>query len=242
MIVKNKKVVALICCRGGSKGIPNKNIKYFNNKPLLEWTLENALKSKVFDEIILSTDSIEIAEVGKKFNINIPGLRPDYLSTDNSDVFDTHSYIFNKLNINDKNSVVCILTNNPFIDYKLIKKGYEISLSSNFERISLDCVEVDGDYLHFRQLKMEDKILKFLNPKLFAESKINRQTYVPTFTTINNMRWGKPSYMVNYKIYKSKIIQNGINPIPLPKTKNFDLDDMEDWKIAESVFKSIIIN
>ena len=58
-------VICLICCRGGSKGIPEKNIKEFCGKPLLGWTLEHAQKANVFDEIILSTDSQEIAEVAE---------------------------------------------------------------------------------------------------------------------------------------------------------------------------------
>ena len=53
------------------------------------------------------------------------------------------------------------------------------------------------------------------------------------------MRWGKPSSMINYDKYKNEIIQNGILPIPLPKTRNFDLDDQEDWLIAEAVFEKL---
>ena len=96
------KVSGLICCRGGSKGIPGKNIKEFCGKPLLGWTLEHAQKANVFDEIILSTDSKEIAAVGEEYSATVPGLRPDYLAKDESDVFDTHDYIFNLLNINDE--------------------------------------------------------------------------------------------------------------------------------------------
>ena len=112
----NHKVVSLICCRGGSKGIPGKNIKEFCGKPLLGWILEAAKEAKVFDDIILSTDSEEIAEVGRFYGATIPGLRPDDLSTDDSDVFDTHRYIFKKLNITDNSHRACILTNNPFIN------------------------------------------------------------------------------------------------------------------------------
>ena len=61
-----KEIIALICCRGGSKGIPNKNIKSFCGKPLLSWTIENAKRANVFDKIILSTDSKDIAEIGEK--------------------------------------------------------------------------------------------------------------------------------------------------------------------------------
>tara|TARA_Y100000816_G_C26108314_1_gene590082 strand:- start:4526 stop:5242 length:717 start_codon:yes stop_codon:yes gene_type:complete len=237
----NLKVICLICCRGGSKGILEKNIKKFCGKPLLGWALEHAKNANVFDEIILSTDSQQIATVGKQYGALIPGLRPDYLADDDSDVFDTHSYVFDKLNINDKSHVVCILTNNPFIDSELIREGYRIAKSREFKTIALDTVKVDSDYIFYRQLYENDGVLKFHYPIDMKNSGINRQTDLPTFTTINNMRWGKPSYMVGYDRYKNEIIENGILPIPLPKIKNFDLDDVDDWQIAEAVFEKLFL-
>ncbi len=241
MSIKYKEIIALICCRGGSKGIPGKNIKEFCGKPLLGWALEHAAKANVFDQIILSTDSKEIAAVGEKYGATIPGLRPVYLATSDSDVFDTHEYVFKKLNITDKTHVVCIFTNNPFIDSTLISEGYEIAKSNNFNIIALDTIEVGGDYLHFRQLYEKDGLLYFYFPKDIKESGINRQSYSPAFTSISNMRWGKPSLMSNYNLYKNEIIENGILPIPLPKTRNFDMDDMDDWHIAEAVFKKLFL-
>ena len=90
------KTIAIIPARGGSKGIPGKNIKNFSGKPLLGWTLEHAKESNIFNDIILSTDSKEIASVGLDFGVTVPSLRPDHLATDQSDVFDTHKYIFNE--------------------------------------------------------------------------------------------------------------------------------------------------
>ena len=156
----NKKVICLICCRGDSKGIPEKNIKDFCGKPLLGWTLDHANETNVFDDIILSTDSEEIVEVGEKYGATVPGVRPDFLATDESDVFDTHNYVFKQLNINDKTHVVCILTNNPFINAELIKEGYEIAQSRKFGIIAVDTIEVGGDYLYFRQLYENKSVLK----------------------------------------------------------------------------------
>ena len=82
------KILLTVCARGGSKGIPGKNIKEFCGKPLLGWILEAAKEAKVFDDIILSTDSEEIAEVGRSYGATVPGLRPAALATDDSDVFD----------------------------------------------------------------------------------------------------------------------------------------------------------
>ena len=237
----SKNLICLICCRGGSKGIPEKNIKDFCGKPLLGWTLEHAQKANVFDEIILSTDSQEIAALAVKYGATVPGLRPDHLAADESDVFDTHEFVFNQLNIQDDTHAVCILTNNPFIDSSLISEGYNIAESKQFSVIALDAIEVGGDSLYFFQCYEKKGLLYFYFPDDLKESEINRQSYSPTFTTINNMRWGKPSFMISYEKYKNEIIQNGILPIPLKKTRNFDLDDTEDWLIAEAVFGKLFL-
>ena len=240
-MLKGFKIVALICCRGGSKGIPNKNIKEFCGKPLLGWILDAAKKANVFDDIILSTDSDKIAKVGQSYGINVPGLRPDTLANDDSDVFDTHDYIFEKMNIKDETHRTCILTNNPFINHELIQEGYQMACSVNFENIVLDTVPVGGDYIFYRQCSMNNGLLNFIFSKEMKESGINRQKITPKFTTINNMRWGKPSFMTNYEHYKNEIVNNGILPFTLPKTNNFDLDDIEDWKIAEAVFEKLFL-
>ena len=153
--MKNK--ICLICCRAGSKTIKNKNIKKFAGKPLLCWILEEVIKSKIFDKIILSTDSKKIQDIGKKYNILIPGLRPKRLAKGNSNQFDTHKYIFKKLNINDENSVACILNNNPFISSKLIKKSYKIFKKFNYTKIISDYTRVNGDYIAFKQFFISKK-------------------------------------------------------------------------------------
>ena len=148
---KDHQTIALICCRGGSKGIPKKNIKLFAEKPLLGWTLETAKESKVFDDIILSTDSEEIANVGRDYGVTVPGLRPEHLARDDSDQFDTHSHIFSQLSITDKTHRVCILVNNPLINVRLIKESYSKAFSQKFHKIVLDCVPVEDDFVFYRQ-------------------------------------------------------------------------------------------
>lgn len=73
-----------ICCRGGSKGVKNKNIRPLLGKPLLAYTIEQALESQIFDRIVLSTDSQEIAEIGKSFGADVFFLRDPQLATDNA--------------------------------------------------------------------------------------------------------------------------------------------------------------
>jgi len=234
--LKNK--ICLICCRGGSKTIKDKNIKNFAGKPLLSWILEAALKSKVFDKIILSTDSKKILNIGKKYNILIPGLRPKKLAGSTSNQFDTHKYIFKKLNINDKNSVVCVLNNNPFINSKLINDSYKIFKKFNYKKIIADYCKIDGNYIAFKQFFINKKKFEFLNKKKFLNLKLNRQQLKKFYTFIFNIRWGKPSVLTDYGIFKKNLLNNG-HGIEISKLENFDIDDMQDWKIAISVFKSL---
>jgi len=228
--------ICLICCRGGSKSIKNKNIKQFHGKPLLNWTLEEAIKSKIFDKIILSTDSIKIRNKVKRFNILIPGLRPKKLAQATSDQFDTHKYIFDKLKINDSNSVVCVLNNNPFIKSKLLKKSYKLFKKFKYNRIISDYAKVDGDYISPKQFFNKNKKIKFIDKKKFINLKLNRQDLKNFYTFIFNIRWGRPSDLINYKTFKKKLTINGYG-FELSKLENFDIDDKNDWKIAKSVFK-----
>ena len=75
-------ILATICCRGGSKGVPGKNIKPLKGKPLIAYTIESAKASKLIDDLIISTDSTEIAETAKMFGASVPFMRPADLATD----------------------------------------------------------------------------------------------------------------------------------------------------------------
>ncbi len=79
---KGKRVLAIVPARGGSKGLPGKNIRPLAGKPLIGWTLESALKSKYLDEIFVSTDSQKIADVAESFGVKVPELRPEELASD----------------------------------------------------------------------------------------------------------------------------------------------------------------
>ncbi len=85
---KGNKIIGVIPARGGSKGIPKKNIKEINGKPLIAWTIEVAKESKYLDEVIVSTDSEEIKEVAEQFGAYVPFMRPNRLAEDASTSMD----------------------------------------------------------------------------------------------------------------------------------------------------------
>ena len=90
-------MIALIPARGGSKGLPNKNIKLLNGKPLIAYTIEAALQAKEISRVIVSTDYENIKEVALQYGAEIPFLRPNFLATDSSSSFDVFKYTINRL-------------------------------------------------------------------------------------------------------------------------------------------------
>jgi CMP-N,N'-diacetyllegionaminic acid synthase len=87
-IIKNKKIIAIIPARGGSKGLPGKNIKRLAGKPLIAWTIEQAKKSGWIDKLIVDTDDEKIAEIARKYGAEVPFLRPKELAQDKSSIYD----------------------------------------------------------------------------------------------------------------------------------------------------------
>lgn len=91
---RNKTFIAIIPARGGSKGLPGKNIKELCAKPLIAWSIEAGLSSKYLDEVMVTTDSGEIADVAQKYGAKVPFLRPIELATDTATTFDAVHVIY----------------------------------------------------------------------------------------------------------------------------------------------------
>tara|TARA_B100000989_G_scaffold238449_1_gene185321 strand:+ start:8445 stop:9152 length:708 start_codon:yes stop_codon:yes gene_type:complete len=231
-----KKKIALVCCRGGSIGIKHKNIKKFNEKPLLYWTYKNINQSDLFDKIFLSTDDKKIAEYGIKLGFEVPQLRPKNLAKNNSDVFDTHKFFFKKNNINNKNSIACIINNNPFISSKIIRQTFNKFKNNNFKFITMCAIPVSHDQVFFRQSKIINKRLFPLFKNKLIKSKINRQQNSTTYVNIGDIRWGKPSKLTNYKQFNIEICKKGFEYLSLDNKIYHDLNTLNDWKIAENKF------
>jgi N-acylneuraminate cytidylyltransferase len=231
--------IALVCCRAGSKGVKNKNIKLFNGKPLLWWTAKSIIDSKLFNKVYLSTDSSKIAKIGIKLGFIVPGLRPKRLAQDNSDVFETHKYFFKKNNIDDNNSIVCIINNNPFISANIIKKSFRIFKKKKYRIIVMLARDIDTDQIFYRQFFLKNSLLFPLFKKQLTNSKINRNVSRSIMSNIGDLRWGKPSQLKNFKEFNNTIVKNGFNFIKINDAYYQDINTNEDWKIAQNKFRHI---
>ncbi|MBZ3682656.1 acylneuraminate cytidylyltransferase family protein [Providencia rettgeri] len=123
-MINNKKIIAIIPARGGSKRLPRKNILPLVGKPLINWTIEAALASKYIDKVIVSTDDIEIQEVAQKAGADVPELRPENLSTDTATTQDVVFYILDKFGDNE-DIVVILQPTSPLRNHTHIDEALE---------------------------------------------------------------------------------------------------------------------
>ena len=224
------KILILIPARGGSKGIPNKNIKKFNGKPLIEWTIKSALESKLADKIVVSSDSTKILSFSKKFKIDSLK-RPKSLSRDNSS---TESAVRHCIDCyKDQYETIILLSPTSPVRKKNILDEIIIFFKSK----KLDSC--------FSGSKLNDFLIWSYDKKI---KKYNSLNYNYKKRGIRQSR--KLSYVENGSIYifKSDIFLKKNNRIggkfDIFKTKfyeSFELDEKEDWKLIETIHRTYIL-
>jgi CMP-N-acetylneuraminic acid synthetase len=106
---KNNKILAVIPARGGSKGLPRKNILELCGKPLVGWTIESAKSSQLIDEIVLSTEDEEIAKVSENCGLPVHFMRPQHLATDEATTFSVIEHVINEFSSLGKSFDVIVL-------------------------------------------------------------------------------------------------------------------------------------
>ena len=96
-MIDNKRIIAIVPARAGSKGLPGKNIKMLCGKPLMAWSIEAGLQSNYIDEVMVTTDNQEIADIAKQYGAKVPFLRPKHLAKDNASMVDTIIDVLTKI-------------------------------------------------------------------------------------------------------------------------------------------------
>ncbi|MCK9615624.1 MAG: acylneuraminate cytidylyltransferase family protein [Candidatus Omnitrophica bacterium] len=228
------KIIGVIPARGGSKGIRHKNIVPLYGKPLIEYTIEQALKSKFLDRIIVSTDSKRIAEVAKKFckfGVEI-FKRPKCLSQDSTLTVDVLRYLLK--NIKNKNNympdiVVTLQPTSPFRKFSTIDRAIIKLIEGKYDSIITICKAERTPYKMY--------ILKkgLIKPLLCAGKYIEkpRQIIPNVFRSTGTVYVTKSSLILKQK----RIIGRKCSYIFVDRPESFDLDDKFDLKVARCIKK-----
>ena len=224
--------IAIIPARSGSKRIPNKNIKKFHGKPIISFSIAKAIQSKLFDEIVVSTDSKKIADIAIKFGAKIPFLRPKSISDDKTRITEVIKHTLSwyaKKNINFSYAC-CIYAANPLLELDYLKKGYNELIKSNKE-YSLSITK----YNHPVQRSMF--INKYGNIQPFNKRNIKSRTQdlKEAYHDAGQFIWGKSqAFLKSVEPLSSRSL-----PIIIPSYKVSDLDDFEDFKRTEIIYRHI---
>ena len=218
--------LCIIPARGGSKRIPRKNIKEFLGKPIIAYSIEAAIKSQLFDEVMVSTDDEEIAEIATKFSANVPFLRTDENADDHATLADVLIEVLNNYAANDMNfeNICCILPTAPLTSKERLKQAFEKLKNGQLESV---CPVVSFSYPILRALEFStDEKLKMIWPEYL---KTRSQDLKPAYHDTGSFYWVKKAPLLEQKTLFCK---NG-SAIVLPETEIQDIDTEIDWKLAE---------
>jgi len=135
--MKKLKNIAIIPARGGSKRIPRKNIKNFLGKPIIAYSIEAALESKLFDEVMVSTDDKEIAETAIKYGAQVPFLRSDNNADDYATLADVLIEVINEYKSKDTSidNICCILPTAPFVTSNRLIEAFNLFTKNKFDSL-----------------------------------------------------------------------------------------------------------
>lgn len=222
--------IAIIPARGGSKRIPRKNIKEFCGKPIMAYSIECALVSNLFDEVIVSTDDEEIAAVAKAYGANVPFMRPAGLANDHAGTIPVIAHATQWFEAEGlvPNAVCCIYATAPFVQPDDLKQGLVTLESGPWEYVFS---ATSFDFPIFRSFKRhDDGSVEMFFPEHFET---RSQDLPEAFHDAGQFYWGRPGAWTGDK----RIFDRWSNVVMLPRWRVQDIDCAEDWKRAEVLMK-----
>ena len=224
------KNLAIIPARSGSKGIKDKNIKVLNGKPLIAYTIEAAIKSKMFDEVMVSTDSIEYAEIAKLYGAKVPFMRNSELSNDTASSWDVVRDVLHKYKEAGKefDTVALLQPTSPLRTGKDIIEGYKL-MDDRLANSIIGVCEVDHSPLWMNTLPEDNSMGNFINTKVVGLSRQKLEKYYRINGAIYIMKTEHLNNVDN--IYNDKCYA-----LIMDKRKSIDVDDEYDFLFAEVLF------
>ena len=224
--------IAIIPARGGSKRISRKNIKLFCAKPMIAWSIEAALQSGCFDQVIVSTDDQEIAEVARQYGATVPFMRPAELSDDHTGTVPVIQHAIEWVNAQGQpvEQACCLYATAPFVSSEDINRGLDI-LDATQSDYAFSVTSYAFPIQRAIRLNDEGRVQMF-NPEHFNT---RSQDLEEAFHDAGQFYWGTADAWLQGRM----IFGTGSVPVPLPRHRVQDIDTPEDWVRAEWLFKAM---
>lgn len=226
------KIAAIIPARGGSKRIPNKNIRLFHGRPIISYSIAVAREVGLFDKIIVSTDSVEISDIARSFGAEVPFVRPAHLSGDAIGTDEVIKHALESLAVQGDNVdyACCIYATAPMLKPNYIREGFERLKAA--EAITAFSVS-QYPYSIYRSLKMrKDGRIEMLYPEHYCK---RTQEFPETYHDAAQFYWmDVKKYLREGRIYSQDSV-----PIFIPRWLVQDIDTLQDWEMAEKMFSNL---
>ncbi len=223
----NGRKIAVITARGGSKRIPKKNIKDFCGKPIIAYSIEAAIDSKLFDEVMVSTDSGEIAEIARQYGANVPFMRSAKTADDHATTNDVLVEVFSEYEKRGQHFelAVCIYPTAPFVTAEKLREAVALLEKEDADQVM---PVVRFSFPPQRAFVVREGHLQYQFPE---NASVRSQDLEPIYhdcgqfyvMKVDNILQGKP------------VVKNV--PLIVSELEVQDIDNEEDWKIAEMKYR-----
>lgn len=226
--------VAIIPARGGSKRIPQKNVRPFCGKPMLAWSVEAVLASGCFDRVIVSTDDSQIATVARVYGAEVPFIRPAELADDwmGTAPVVRHAIEWLRETGDEPDYVCCLYATAPLLQPKSLVNGLERLRQSADKQFSFSVTSFPFPVQRALRLMPEGQGVKPMFPAMIGQ---RSQDLEEAFHDAGQFYWGRTEAWLN----GASVFDHHSIPVVLPRYRVQDIDTEEDWQTAELAFLAL---
>lgn len=220
--------VAIIPARGGSKRIPGKNIKTFLGKPIITYAISAAIESKLFDEVVVSTDDMGIADIARSAGASVPFMRSSKNSGDFASTFDVLEEVLGEMSAKKKYEFgLCLYPTAPFVTAGQLKKAYSLLVEKKYDSVF---PVVRFGFPIQRALVMQNDRVKMISPEhMFTRS----QDLEPTYHDAGQWYW----FHVGRLLANHRLWTDNSFGLEVSELDAQDIDNEVDWQLAELKFR-----
>ena len=222
--MKDRSILAIIPARSGSKSVVDKNIRLIDGKPMLAYAIQAALDSKVFDEVMVSTDDKESADIAVKYGASVPFMRSEATANDFATTYDVLIEVLSEYKKMGKefNEICCIYPCVPFLTDKILKQAYTKFRDTNSDRLT---PVVKYSFPIQRAFKVNDKgLLEYREPENAPK---RSQDLEPMYHDVGMFYFYKTDKLASPNSAMYEMDEKNIQ----------DIDTLDDWKMAELKYK-----
>jgi pseudaminic acid cytidylyltransferase len=225
--------LCLIPARGGSKRIPRKNIRDFCGMPMIAWSIQSAQASGCFDQILVSTDDPEIADVARRFGATVPFIRPAELADDFAGTVPVVAHAVQWLLDRGQTlaSVCCLYATAPFVEPGDLSKGLELLREMPHDRFVFSATAYVSPIQRALKINAVSGLAEMWQPDNFSK---RSQDLEPAYHDAGQFYWGRPAaWLATANLFEASQL------LLLPRWRVQDIDTEEDWMRAELMHKAL---